>query len=229
MKLPRGALPVGLAALLAAMLAAAQQEDESETESGCRPDELDVGDYCVGQPEPRSPTEARLQRQTPFRIRSMMPGHADRGMMPGRAARTPAQSSPGPRPRVQAQPEPAPRAQAQVAAQVQAQTQVQVQPEEAIVEAGAGYGLQLGAFSQRATAERVVADAHQRFPGPYRIAPLARGERILWAVIHGPFPTLERASAARARVISERAYQGAILKSLAELELILPTHAPTQE
>jgi hypothetical protein len=173
--------------VLATAPLAAQEEAE---EPRCGPDEIDMGDYCAG----RRPAAQKLgpgsTRRTPFRIRSMMPGHV---------GEAPEAESPG-------------LPQGTVAAA-----------------AGTGFGVQFGVFSDQAAAESVALGAAETVQGPFHVARIEQGSRILWACIHGPFPDRESAAAARNRLHDATRFKDAFVKSLNELKLIELEHATTQE
>jgi len=158
-------------------------DDVPECADGSAP----VDGRCVETPA--EPREALPPRVTPFRARSLMPGHVDE-----------------PRKTVRKAPVDAPRA-----------------------VAGSGYGVQIGAFSERSTALKLAQQLIDDIGGDFRLAPIARGNRILWACIHGPFPDRATAQAALGRIRSETAHQEAFVKPLDQLELIEPRHVSTEE
>jgi hypothetical protein len=94
---------------------------------------------------------------------------------------------------------------------------------------GHGFGVQLGAFSERSVANDVARSAAAAMGEPFYLAPLARGERILWACILGPFPDEASAMAALARVQDRTRYKDAFIKPLDQLKLVEVDHATTQE
>lgn len=163
---------------------------DASDEPRCRPDEIDMGTYCAGRPPQARKLKPGATRSTPFRIRSMMPGHV--GEAP---YREPPKRPEGP----------------------------------ADSPAGHGFGVQFGVFAERQTAVSVLRSAAQALDGPFRLAPMSQGNRILWACIHGPFPDKESAAAARNRLHEATRFRDAFVKRLDELELIELEHANTEE
>jgi len=159
----------------------------------CADGSAPVDGRCVE--EPATAQEVLPPRVTPFRARSMMPGHVDE---PPRVE-TPAKALPG-----------------------KATSMPRAEP-------GSGYGVQIGVFSERATAAKVARQLIEEIGGDFRLAPLERGSRILWACIHGPFADTATAKAALGRIRSETTYQEAFVKPLDQLKLIEPRHASTEE
>ncbi len=173
--------------LLTTLPASAQDAD---VELQCRPDEVDMGDFCARRSPEARQLKPGAKRATPYRVNSLMPGHAGESL-------------------------------AESGAEPDAGTKDVTQ--------GHGWGVQLGAFSSKETADAVARAAAQIIGGPFHLAPLERGERILWACIHGPFPDEESASAARKRLLSDTNHAEAFVKPLDNLKLIELDHASTQK
>jgi hypothetical protein len=181
-----------LACLLPLLVLVSESPDaqEVEGEARCRPDEIDMGDYCAGRPPDAQKLTPGATRRTPFRLHSMMPGHV--GEAP--AAHLPEPPS-----------------------------------GKAVTAPEPGFGVQFGVFSERATAESMVRYAAEAVQGPYHLARIEQGNRILWACIHGPFTDRASAAAARSRLRDGTRFKDAFVKSLDELKLIELEHAHTQE
>lgn len=94
---------------------------------------------------------------------------------------------------------------------------------------GEGWGVQLGVFSEKTKALDIISKAETKVKGPYHLAPMDRGERILWAVVHGPFQAQSEAKAARVRLLEQTRFKEAFVKPLDELKLIEPNAAETQK
>ncbi len=94
---------------------------------------------------------------------------------------------------------------------------------------GEGWGVQLGVFSEKTKALAIISEAQTKIKGPYHLAPMAQGERILWAVVHGPFQAQSEAIAARVRLLEQTRFYEAFVKPLDELKLIEPDAPETQK
>jgi hypothetical protein len=67
----------GLAFLFLGLLSVSSYAQTRPKDGECRPDELDMGDYCASLPPARSQSENEQRRVTRFRAESMMPGKAN--------------------------------------------------------------------------------------------------------------------------------------------------------
>lgn len=218
-----------VAALFAASLASAQP---AKDESDCRPDEVDLGDYCASIAPPDPNGKDPRSRVTPFRAQSMMPGHStpprqlvpepppmapeavssaeQSGLMPGRVAGAAPEGPAPPTPAVEAPPESeAPEA-----------TQAGVTAD--------GFGVQFGVFSARTTAEKVGRTLSERGFEVW-LATIPRGERVLWGCIQGPHASRAAAVAAANRLRREGLVADTYVRPLDGLELKVLEHEPTEE
>jgi hypothetical protein len=211
------------------------QAQQTAAESRCRPDEIDMGDYCASMQPPTTQEESDARRVTPFRSRSMMPGrtgatdHQPGAQQPiyqpgAQAGATAGQAS--------AASTTAPDPQRAVPATTAETTPVTVSPAAGsatvMADTRAGVGVQFGVFSSRAAALKVaqpLADAGL----PVRLARLARAGRVLWACIYGPFPDMPTARAAARKLTIDHGVEDTYIKALDDLELTELNHVATEE
>jgi cell division septation protein DedD len=195
---PRSALLIPLLCSISVAVAA----QEASEEHSCRPDEIDMGDYCAQKQPEAAQLKPGATRATPFRIKSMMPGHPE--PLPRRPSpqATPAMNTPA------------------------MNTPAKTTP---AADETPGFGVQLGVFSSRENAARVARTAQAAVGGDYVLARLPGHERILWACIQGPFPDEVAANLARRLLQEETTYQDAFVKPLDELELLELNDASTEK
>lgn len=193
----RFSLALVCACVLSGPLYAQTQPKDGE----CKPDELDMGDYCASLPPATTQTEKERRRITRFRGESMMPGRT--GSATPAAPKT-------------TTPEDVP------------DTPVITPPEPEPSNPFSGYSVQLGAFSSRELAQS-VAFSIESPDSKISLVPLERGERVLWACVMGPFPDNDSAMMARDRLRKDKRFRSAYIKppqAGANQEI---THDSTQE
>lgn len=191
MKLARSFIcPSMLALLLIPPSAAWCEEDNSEIlEAGpCAEDEIDAGEYCVKIVE-AEPEPSGTPKATPFRRESMMPGVVRRN--------NPA------KPAAAATPVPAVVISQTIPAPVVAQ---------------GGFGIQLGAWSERKRAEEVGLSIVEEGISVI-LSPLARGDRVLWATIAGPYFSKDAAQQDFQVLRADNRFPKAWIKSLKDMRL----------
>jgi cell division protein FtsN len=206
----RPAILFGIIPAAILLLAGATLAQTRAKEGECRPDELDMGDYCASLPPAANEDEEQRRRVTRFRGTSMMPGRT------GVANKT----MPGPKP---ASTLTGNKAATSMGQQIPTPAVTPVTPPsgaEAAVPAPVPAGslasqfiVQLGAFSSETLAASVAASivAPQ---APIHIVPLTRNERVLWACVQGPFASLDEATAARDLLRRQQAFKSAYIKSI---------------
>ena len=191
-----------IALLLVLPTAAWCEEDNSEIlEAGpCAEDEIDAGDYCVKIVE-AEPEPPGTPKATPFRRESMMPGVVRRN----NPAKPAAAATPVPDV-VVSQSIPAP------------------------VVAQGGFGIQVGAWSERKRAEEVGLSIVETGISVV-LSPLARGDRVLWATIAGPYFSKEAAQQHLQTLRADSRFPNAWIKSLKDMRLegIAPSGSPAAE
>ena len=191
-----------IALLLVLPTAAWCEEDNSEIlEAGpCAEDEIDAGDYCVKIVE-AEPEPPGTPKATPFRRESMMPGVVRRN----NPAKPAAAATPVPDV-VVSQSIPAP------------------------VVAQGGFGIQLGAWSERKRAEEVGLSIVETGISVV-LSPLARGDSVLWATIAGPYFSKEAAQQHLQTLRADSRFPNAWIKSLKDMRLegIAPSGSPGAE
>ena len=165
---------------------------ESAESDRCGPDEIDMGDYCARRPPEAAQLKPGARRATPFRVKSMMPGHVGEK----------------PNPRLK----PIPNSAAELP-----------------LPAGKRFGVQLGVFSSRETAEQIAHDAEKQVGGVFTLARIPREERILWAAIYGPFPDENSAGDAMRRLREKTRHKEAFVKPLDNLDLLDLNDANTEK
>jgi cell division septation protein DedD len=91
------------AALLPLLCGLAFELAAQETESGCAPDEIDMGDYCVKKAPEALKLQPGAKRATPFRVKSMMPGRVgEQPLLPGSQPAPEVQAEPAAAPSIEA-------------------------------------------------------------------------------------------------------------------------------
>ncbi|MBT8062709.1 MAG: hypothetical protein HKO64_07850 [Xanthomonadales bacterium] len=182
-------LAIGLAAMLSGTAWANEVEDAQDTEVWqCAEDEIDIGEYCVKVVE-SEPEQAGTPKATPFRRESMMPGVVRRSS-PQPPAETPAR-----KPAVVVR---------------------QTIPVPVVAEGG--YGIQLGAWSSRETAERVGLSVIESGVNAI-LSPMQRGDKLLWACIAGPYASEDAARGDLQLLKSDSRFSQAWTKPLKGLRL----------
>jgi cell division protein FtsN len=221
-----------LTGLLTVWVGVSSQAQQAIAEPRCRPDEIDMGDYCASTQPPTTQEESDARRVTPFRSSSMMPGRTvttDSGntaQMPTGVPETPAQE-PAERAAAPAVAGPGPRP-AAADPVTPATSPVPAVEKAAGTGTHSGMGVQFGVYSSRTTARRVaqpLADAGL----PVHLARLERAGRVLWACIHGPFPDTPSAQAAAGRLAIDHGIEDTYIKPLDNLELTELNHDAIEE
>ena len=219
---------------------------QAGVEPGCRPDEIDMGDYCASLQPPSSEEESENRRVTPFRYRSMMPGHVGtqgvgsrqpQALLPPAAQQEPdiepVTENSGPRPGKQPADEPFATAKA-----APPLPEAAADPGHAANPAPAGQpasppepvtlGVQFGVFSSRARALGVAMPLAEAGL-PVGLARMQSGDRVLWACIHGPFRDEGSAQAAARRLTIDHGVEDTYIKPLDGLELTELSHDTTEK
>ena len=178
-------------------------QEEKET-SHCRPDEFDMGDYCASLPPPGTNDEAAVRRVTPFRGRSMMPGRTKTPTVRRQAGRA------------------APRRAGPVTPQAEPTSPIPAH------QANSGFVVQLGVFSEKPSA-LAYAETLRKDGLAISVARVTRGNRVLWACIHGPFPDGESAATAAGRLRIDHHISDTYIKPLDDLELTELSHDTTEK
>lgn len=93
------------------------------------------------------------------------------------------------------------------------------EPSPALVAAGSGYVVQLGAFSSRSVAATVAQGVHAEGI-PVALARLETRGRVLWASFAGPYEEMEKAKNVRDQMRQKREFAAAWVKPVDQLPLI---------